>query len=52
MSYFSENWQCKGVDNFKIRGAGGVQFMENNPQDWIILAKNAGCLLFMLFGSS
>ena len=27
-------------------------FMEKHPWDWIILVKNAGCLLFILFSSS
>ena len=44
--FFSKNWQHKGVKNLKIRG---VLFMKNNPRDRIILTKNAGCLLFMLF---
>ena len=48
---FHKIGSARGVDNLKIRGAG-VAFMENIPQDWIILAKNAGCLLFMFFGSS
>ena len=47
---FSKNWQCKGVDHLKIRGARGVPFMKNTPRDRVILTKNAGCLLFMLFG--
>ena len=34
----------QGVRNVKIRSARGVPFMEDNPRDWIILAKNAGCL--------
>ena len=49
---FHKIGSASGVQNLKIRGARGVPFMEDNPRDWIILAKNSGCLLFMLFGSS
>ena len=42
----------QGGKNLKIRGGMGVLFMEDNPRDLIILAKNAGCLLFMFFVSS
>ena len=49
---FHKIGNTRGVQKLKIRGARIVSFVEDNPRDWIILAKNAGCLLFMLFGSS
>ena len=42
----------RGVNSPKFGGTRGVPFMDNNPWDWIILAMNAGCLLFILFSSS
>ena len=50
MSHVNENWQCRGVNYPRFEGARGVAFMDNTPYDWIILAINAGCLLYILFG--
>ena len=33
---------ASGVQNLKIRVARGILFMEDNPWDWIILAKMQG----------
>ena len=52
MPSINEKWQCKGGELPQIGGTRGVAFMDNTPYDWIILAINAGCLLFILFGSS
>ena len=32
--------------NLKFGGATSVQFMDNNPWDWIILTMNKGCLFY------
>ena len=49
---FHKNGSTRGVNYLKIRGARGVPFMDNTLETWIILAKNAGCLLYILFSSS
>ena len=53
MSYFFIKLAMQGgKKKLKIRDARGVPFMEDSSRDWIVLAKNAGCLIFMLFCSS
>ena len=49
MPSINEKWQCKGVNYPQFGGARGVAFMDNTLYDWIILAINVGCLLFILF---
>ena len=39
-----------GLITPQFGGATGVSFMDKTPWDSIILAMDAGCLLFMLFG--
>ena len=31
MSYFSQNWHCKGVNNLKIKAAIGVHIGGEHP---------------------
>ena len=47
---FSIKLAVQGGNYLKIGGARGVPFMETPLETWIILAKDAGCLLFILFG--
>ena len=52
VSYVLWKWHCKGWITPKI-GVLGVYHSWTTPlETWIILAKNADCLLFKLFGSS
>ena len=50
--YLIKNGNASGVNYSTFWGAKGVPFMDNYPQDRIILAMNAVCLLFILFSSS
>ena len=42
-----KNGNARRVDYPIFGGARDVAFMDNIPWGWIILAKNAGCLLFI-----
>ena len=41
---------ARGVNYLKIRGVGEYHSWKTPLETWIILAKNASCLWFMLFG--
>ena len=49
MYFFHKIGSTRGLKNLKIRGARGVLFIEDNPLRLDNSAKNARCLLFMLF---
>ena len=52
VSYVLLKWHCRGWITPKI-GVLGVYLSWTTPlETWIIFARNAGCLLFILFGSS
>ena len=46
-SVFHKIGNARGVKNLKIRCARGLLFMEDNPRDWIILAKK--CMVPFLY---
>ena len=42
-----KNGNARGVNYPRFGGARGVVFMDDTSYDWIILAMNAGYLLFI-----
>ena len=49
---FCKNGSARGVHYQELGVLRGVLFMGSSPETRIILVKNAGCLLFILYGSS
>ena len=52
VSYVLLKWHCKGVNYPNNRGARVYLSWTTPLETWIMLARNTGCLLFILFGSS